>query len=207
MATIPILTLPIFFNNPALPTRTIYGFLDDFNRAVAATLGSTSREAKPWVNSLTTGITHGIDASGYAYFARDSGGAAQTVVEASAADGTLTATMVVKTTPGQAGLCFRWSTAQNYYTFSTLATGGGSYRINKVAANVTTAMATTTGVIPANGDVLKVVLAGNLITCYVNNVQVLQITDAHNNTATKHGFYNTEATTLARWDNASFVAA
>lgn len=207
MATIPIFTLPIFFNNPTLPTRTIYGFADDFNRAASTPLGSTSREAKPWSHSLATGITSGVDAAGRAYFARDSGGAAQAVVDANASDGTLVATLKVKTTPGQSGLCFRWSNAQNYYTFSTLATGGGAYRINKVEANATTAVASTTGVVPADGDVLKVVLAGTRITCYVNDVQVLQITDAHNRAATRHGLYNTEATTLARWDDISFTAA
>ncbi|MET4059936.1 hypothetical protein ABIB35_001481 [Arthrobacter sp. UYP6] len=207
MGTIPIFTLPIFFNNPTLPTRTIYGFMDDFGRASASNLGFTSREAKPWVSSLAAGITSGIDASGAAYFARDSGGAAQVVVDSKAPNGTLLATMKVKTAPGQAGVAFRWSNAQNYFTFSTLASGAGSYRINKVVANVTTVMATTTDVIPANGDVLKVVLAGDLITCYVNGVQILQLTDTHNRTATSHGLYNTEATTVARWDDVSFTAA
>lgn len=207
MATIPIFTLPIIFTRPNMPTRAVYGFADTFDRAAAPTLGRTSREDKPWEISLATGINAGIDASGAAFFARASGGPGQAVVDGNDADGTLTVTMKTKTTPGQAGLCFRWANAQNYLTFSTLASGTGYYRINRVVGNATTVLATTAGITPANGDKLKVVLNGDLITCYVNGVQVLQVTEPHNNTATKHGLYNTEDTTTARWENITFEAS
>lgn len=206
MATIPIFTLPVLFTLPNMLKRTIYGFEDTFNRPAAPSLGATSREAKPWENSLPTGVNSGIDASGAAFLAREIGGPVQSVVEANASDGALQVTMKTKTTPGQAGVVFRWANAQNYLAFSTLASGAGSYRLTKVVANATSVIASTTAVYPANGDVLEVVLDGPLITCFVNGVQVLQATDAHNETATKHGLYCTEAATTARWENISFTA-
>jgi hypothetical protein len=45
----------------------------------------------------------------------------------------------------------------------------------------------TFGTTPANNDTLKVVLSGNSITIFVNGVQQKTLTDAFNNTATKHG--------------------
>jgi hypothetical protein len=48
---------------------------------------------------------------------------------------------------------------------------------------------------PKTGDVLKVKFEGNVHTVYLNGVQAAQITDSHNQTATKCGFliYTTSA--------------
>lgn len=207
MATIPVFTLNTLFNNPSLPVRTVLGFIDSFDRPEESPLSVTSGEAKPWVHSLATGLTSGVDAWGRAYFRRVAGGAAQAVVEANTADGTLESSLSALAPSGLFGLAFRWSEPQNYFNFAANMAGAGYYRLNKVAGNVTTALATSVGVKPAPGDRLSVVLAGSSIRCYVNDVQLFSVSDAHNVGATRHGLYNTDTTTTARWEQISFTPA
>ncbi len=144
--------------NSTLPSRTIDGFSDDFNRTDGS-LGATSRESKPWTLSTTTAVTSGTD-SAKAYLCRTAGGPLQATADANVADGTLTTKLAVIGATGQCGLTFRWSTANDYWRFTSV--NKNLYRLEKVVAS--------------------------------------------NQTATKHGLYNSASDTVSRWEDISFAA-
>jgi hypothetical protein len=53
---------------------------------------------------------------------------------------------------------------------------------------------------PVNGDMLKAVLNGGSIKCYLNDTLAIEVTDDFNKTSTKHGL-GIATSTDARWDD------
>ena len=109
------------------------------------------------------------------------------VVESYASNATVTATLGAFTS-GQVGIAFRVATLANYWRFTRV--NSVLYRLEKIVASATTVAGEFSGKAPAVGDVLSVTLAGSSIVCKVNGASVITATDAHSQSATKHGFYN-----------------
>lgn len=93
-------------------------------------------------------------------------------------------------------IIFRSTDASNYMYFAREA--DNTYKVVRNQANVYTTILST-GITPANGDVIKVIVSGSLILCYVNGTFVGSVTETFNQTATKHGFYT--AGTTGRLDD------
>ncbi len=96
-------------------------------------------------------------------------------------------------------LAFRFSDAANLWYVEQQAT---SYKVYKRVAGVDTLMATHS-VTPLVGDIIKVSCEGNVIKLFRNGAGPhATITDAHNQTAIKHGF-GTASSLLATFDDFS----
>lgn len=94
-------------------------------------------------------------------------------------------------------LVFRFSDAANLWYVEQQA---ASYKVYKRVAGIDTLMATHT-VTPASGDTIKVSFEGTSIKLYRNGAGPhATITDAHNQTATKHGF-GTASSLTATFDD------
>lgn len=187
-----LMRIPGAYTDPTLP---VLGgddawFVDTFTRPDAATLGSTEgstpRPWSAWTQSGTpvTGVTGG---EGFAYRA-EGAGHTLAIVDATTPDGTLTLTMGTSATGAQVGPVFRATDVVNYYRLVNAQ--GVEYRLQKFVGGAVTLLGTATGVTPATGDVIQVVLNGPSITVRINGVQAITASDTHNQAATRHGFYN-----------------
>lgn len=108
----------------------------------------------------------------------------------------------IATQQGGAYVAFRAVNATNFLFFGN--NGGTAYKLYKLVANILTEVGSYAQA-PQNGDSIKITAIGNTITCYVNDIQLIQATIADLNTATKHGFCSYNATN-ARWDDFSVEA-
>lgn len=95
------------------------------------------------------------------------------------------------------GLVLRASDAANLWRFEAEAT---RFALYKRVANVNT-LAGTISLTPASGNVMKASLEGNQILLYINGTLQATITDAFNQTATKHGLIFHSTGTAARLDD------
>lgn len=156
---------------------------DRFNRADSAVSLGSAETGQSWVvNAGTWGIS-----SSQAYLVAATA-QATAVVNSGKSDASVEVTLVGT---GDAGLCWRSSDDNNNYVWSTIA----AY---KRVAGIYTQLASFSA--SASGDVLKVVLAGDVHTIYRNGLQIGQFTDAFNNTATSHGLRSNSDTTV-RFDD------
>lgn len=146
-------------------------FKDDFTRADSATtLGNG------WT---TLSGTWGISAN-QAYLATPSG-TDRAVRDFKLSDCVIQATFA--TTGNVQRLTFRHVDTQNELFVSADAT---QWTLNKRVANVLTTLGTYAA-LPANGDVVRVVLNGSSITVYINGTSRITATETFNQTATVHG--------------------
>lgn len=101
----------------------------------------------------------------------------------------VTAQVKVLTVLAPQGMALRIVDNVNY--IGVVNNANTTYVIFRVQANTATALATSTGVTPAAGDVLKAVLTGSTINVYLNAnaTPILTATETFNQTATKHGLY------------------
>ena len=169
------------------------GVTDSFNRADNASSLGTADTGQTWTALASTwGIS-----SNQAYNP-GAGANAPAVLDSGKSDCTIQVT--IATQAGDSGLSFRATDANNFFevTFSTT-----QYQVWKIVAGAFTNLASGT-ITGANGDVLKVVLSGSTIQIFQNGVQLgTNITDAFNQTATKHGLSQVSGSAGARWDNFS----
>lgn len=176
---------------PARPAPTI---ADGFNRADAATLGTASdgTSSRGWV-TVPGGGTLGVTQRAAAV--RDLAGKtwAAAVLGMGTADGTME---VVASGPNE-GLLFRVANDAGY---SFLWSGGNNvWRLTSFPASVEVARATVSTA-PTPGTRIRVALAGTRIRCYVDGVQVIDVTDTRHTGAT-HGIVSLNANSTHGLDN------
>jgi chitodextrinase len=167
---------------------------DSFNRVDSSTSLGVSDTGQTW--TALTG-TWGIS-SNQAYLAAGTGGIA--VIDSGKSDATIQVKNAVITATNMR-FVFRLTDSNNYYIVQTDT--GNVYKLYKNVAGTFTSLGTSTGITPANGDVLKVVTNGSSITVYVNGSQIITATDTFNQTATKHGIAHNALNPISRWDDFS----
>lgn len=182
-----VTVIPGTFTTPGLPTLGIKGFTDTFTRPDANTLGSTEgMPSKPWAtDGYGTNVTGIQDNEGFAY--PESAGHMLATVDAEASDGTFNVTMGSAPAAATVGPAFRATDLGNFYRFVNFQ--GVNYRLHKFVDTSLTLLGAAT-VTPAPGDEIEIVLSGSSIRVSVNGVEHINVTDAHNEAATRHGFYN-----------------
>lgn len=184
------IVVPGTFTAPGLPDLGILGFTDTFARADSDALGGTEKPKRPWLIWSAQPAVQAI-VNQEAMVARSGNtGPCAAVADARTADGTIEATLGF-ISGGQSGIVFRGASDGNYMRF---AQNGGLYRLYKMVGNSATALEDSTGVVPAVGHVLRVEFDGPQITCYVNGMQVISLSDDTHLDATYCGFYNAGTT-------------
>ena len=116
-------------------------------------------------------------------------GVNQNVVESGTSDGTISMTGRFQASgSGSIGLLFRYASKDSYWMLEWSGTTNQVKLYKKTAAD-TYSTITTTAMTPAAGQyyTMVVVLSGNSVKAYVNGTQTTNITDAYNNSSTKHG--------------------
>jgi hypothetical protein len=169
-----------------------YYFVDDFNRADANTLGTTSFGSKAWAIAAGTVAAPATAvwsiSSGKAYTS-NSQADATAVVTSNSADGTLEMTISTQSigsgSYGDSGLVSRYQDQDNFWLLYADRVAA-VYKVMKKSGGTFTTL-TTSAVPLANGDVLKTVMNGNVQTFYVNGVQIHTVTDSAFATSVKHG--------------------
>jgi hypothetical protein len=153
---------------------------DVFTRTSATTLGNADT-GQAWTVLGGTWGTNGNEAY-VVTNAADSENAA--VIDSAHSDCSVEVTFPVIQKGGTGSrLIFRATDTSNYWMIQAES---GSYHLWYKSGGYNDRG--TFGATPANNDTLKVVLSGNSITIFVNGTQQKTLTDAFNNTATKHGF-------------------
>lgn len=202
----PDFILNTTFTVPGLVTDPPPGFSDNFNRANAATLGSTSGESRPWQVGATTGTPTWSIVSDQAMLTASATGNAVAWVEAYLADGTLQVTVPTAGAAHGAGVVFRVTDGINYYYLARATSADFHYALWKRVAGTATQIGATSTVTITSGDVIQVVLAGSSIVVKVNGTTLFTVTDTTFLTATKHGLYATGSTALdVVFDSVSFA--
>lgn len=141
--------------------------VDTFNRADAATLGTTSDSNATWTQvSGTVGIT-GNQAAQKTF--GGSKGTALAVIAAGSADGDAQVTIATNDTSSDNGLVFRVSDGDNFFYLS--GRGGSSGGLWKYSGGTTFTHLITMAAL-ANGDVIKVTCSGSTIHVYLNGAEV-----------------------------------
>jgi hypothetical protein len=167
---------------------------DGFDRADNTALLGTAPSGQAWL-LLGTNAVAGI-LSNKGYFVSGTG-----PLYAYIDSGVATCISEVKlaTVATGARLLFRMTDASNLWFLEAQAS---SYKIIKRVAGVETVMGTHS-VTPASGDVVKVSCEDNVIKFYLNGAgPFITVTDAFNQTATKHGWGTASALT-PRFDDFS----
>lgn len=171
---------------------------DDFNRPNSSSLGSTPVGALVWESG---GIGDWAISSGALVVANVNPATYGTwcVVDTGEPDGTVSL-RILDASVG-AGIALR-SEAPNSRNTLSFAAAGANYKLYADLDTVT--IATSSGVTPADGDVLTVVLAGAGITCKVNGATVITATHSVGQTRTHHGAVITQIGTAAAFDDFSW---
>lgn len=178
---------------------------DDFNRADDASSLGTSSSGHLWVVPGASG-TWGIS-SNLAYLPSPQNRSV-CYIEANDADVTVEVSLFTSTaanTIARQGLMFRLTDNANYLYLYFI--NNSTLRCYKLVAGGETLLFTTTQT-ATNGDILKVVTAGDQIEIYHNNNLETTITESHNQTATKHGLFwenGGASSTIARWEDFSIA--
>lgn len=189
----------------ALPTQTLLS-ADTFNRANnASTMGTTDgagiKDALTWAysNRSSGSSTWGI-ASNRAV-PETTGKITYATTNLTVSDADISVTRPSFATNND-GLVFRYVDTNNYWDFTDSA-ADGKYLVNKLVANSSTSFAGSMTSRPtvSAGDVMRVVVAGSTIACFVNGVRIASIVDSDLSTATRYGLTNGPLNTLATFDN------
>ena len=187
------IVVPGIFTAPGLPDLDIKGFTDTFDRPDSTDIGYTEKPARRWQtdagsSDTVTGVRNN---EGYAAQTKLSGHCL-VFADARLSDGQLTVTMGNTAAAAQHGAIFRAASINDYWRLVNAQ--NVEYRLQKFIGGSVTVMGTGSTK-PAPGDKLRIVLDGPTITCYINGVQQMQVTDSHNQNLTTHGFYNNNDTT------------
>lgn len=118
-----------------------------------------------------------------------------TVVESGLAD--CEVTVVNKTVSTENRLAFRCVDPDNHYHVKVQP---GKYELRKVVGGTMTSLGNYTYT-AVDGDIINVVLNGQSITVFINDVQAMTVNDSSFLTATKHGLGTYGNVTLERYDN------
>lgn len=165
----------VLVSTPTLVLRHTFTGADD-----AASPGNADTGQSP---TVLGGSTWGRQ-SNQCYMVADGASNKNGVVyDAGISDGTANLTIPVKQNGGR--FLFRATTTDNGFFIDTEAS---NYRLYRLQAGAFNDLGASTGVTPANGDVLSIALLGSSITLLVNGVVRLgPVTDSFNQTATKYG--------------------
>lgn len=201
------IVLNTYFNNPKLPVVPLPGFVDDFNRPAADTLGETL-DGKAWSlhsysNSHAVWGTYGDGTAGmkssgpYFHLA---------VADALVANGTLRATVsaIDETAENnRAGLAVRATDANNYISIAAIDPTNDRLAIQKridgSVSNVATAEQSL-----APGDQLAVNLRGSSVEVILNGATILSAAIPEFTDVSNHGFYAFTGSAIT-WDHVEFV--
>lgn len=199
------IVIPGTFTTPGLPDLGKLGFSDTFSRPNADTLGYTEEPRRPWGALPGSSPSVQVIRAGQAGIAQESGSGHCTVgADAGTPDGTLECTIsTIGVASSQQGLMFRGTSYNSFWRFARNSIA--QYELRKHVDGAVTTLHVTTGITPSEGDVLRVVLDGPSISCFINGQHIHDASDDFNVDATIHGFYN-NATTDNRFDNVSFTA-
>lgn len=180
------------FNNTLLPTIPVIGFFDNFNRADGP-VGVTSGEAKTWQAIAIAGTPGAFGLNVVSNTAQVTGtsGSNLTVVDALAADGTITARFTALSTDGGCRIAARSVDYNNTILYHVNNTAGAeTVKVEKRVAGVSTTLGTSAAQGSLVNRNIQLVLAGNQVTAKVDGVTVLgpyTVTDLTGNT--KHGLF------------------
>lgn len=170
---------------------------DNFNRPDALTLGS-AKTGQPWVVSAGD---YGIK-NNMLYLAENSEVEPLCYIDAGVSDCAVSAKFYGG--PGYVsgnsatGINFRISDKANLLRFYP---DNLHFRIGRFEAGSLSVMGNNSTIAPANGQILRVVIKGTSIKCYVDDKLVFDITSSFNTTATKHGLYIRDKTRIAQWSS------
>lgn len=177
--------------------------VDDFNRPNGP-MGATSFKSHPWSQSAGAGFS--ISDNMMKLLTIPTTSQAYAWIDEPHTDGVLTATLAISGGGNNKGLYFRGQADGAGYAFHG---SGGTYTLKaRSAAGALTDLAAST-IQTRAGDVLSVTMRGANITCYVNGVQALSVTNSLY-TGTRKGFWafanggNSDA--LVSFDDFSWVA-
>jgi len=150
---------------------------DSFNRTDNTTTLGKADSGQTWE---TWSGTWGI-ASNQAYISSGTSNS-KVAIESGSSDCVIT----LKNSLQSAGnrILFRGVETNNHYQFQTESS---QFRIYKNEGGVSTMLGSNSTIIPSSGDILKVVLSGSSIKCFVNDNLVFDISNTFNQTSTKHG--------------------
>lgn len=164
---------------------------DSFDRADSALSLGVADTGQTWtaVNG-TWGISNN-----QAYVATNSGARNIAVLASGSADGIIE--VKFSEIALYCGLCFRVTDVNNLLRF-TMASAT-TYQLRRIAANVQTDIAVPL-ITPTKGDVLKVILRGANIKCYVNGHLCVNVTDTFNSMVENHGIFAYNSV-VPRFDN------
>lgn len=187
-------------SQPTGPTPEYFAFSDDFNRS-NGTAGNTAVGNLPWTyqdTAPTGGMA--IDANRMRLIGASS--VTSAVVDAGVSNGWLIVTLAV-TDVGNTGVVFRSVDAGNQFRLSRAGSSDKRYTLTRRVGGASTTVVTLTTQI-ADGDQVRVVLNGSIITLFINDIQEWAGSDSTHLNATKHGVYN-GANSLLMYDNVSFT--
>lgn len=174
---------------------------DNFNRTdtPSGPLGTPSDGGSDWVQSGTThwGIETNIGRSFTAATPK------WAYLECGSADGDWQATLQSAGGTSDNGLLLRFSDSSNYFRLYTIS---NFCHLDKIVAGSATNVASNDTFTFSAGDVVKVTMSGNNFTVFVNGVSKISTSSTFNNTATKHGLYNSSSGAV-KWDDVSFTGA
>lgn len=191
-------TLVLLGAGPGAPGPGVTTYISDsFNRADSAVSLGSADIGGAW--TATTG-TWGIS-SNKGYLVTDAG---QDVAQIDSGVANCTIRCLYSTVGANSQrLVFRFTDASN---FLICQTEGTAYKVYKYVAGGFTQLGTYS-VTPADGDQIMVVLNGSNIDFYLNGTLRISVSDAFNNTATRHGLGGANNTGAARWEDYSVKSA
>jgi hypothetical protein len=185
-------------DNGASPNPTPSPTVNDtFTRAnTAGPTPGTADTGQVWVSE--GGGSWGIDTNRL-YRSSADNAENNVVIESSIADGMVESTLTVFAGGSQNyGVVVRETDFANFILLNF--NDGEGLRFYKKVGGVYVAISSPVAYSPASGDLWKVVLNGSSIKGYINGVLKLSITDAFNQTATRHGQRGFTVGT-SRWDD------
>lgn len=116
-------------------------------------------------------------------------------VSTGVADCTVSTTIATANGATIAGLCLRATDGGNCYVVEVQKGAAEPARIYKLVSGTATAIATSAADVEfAVGDVIKATVSGSTITVYLNDVQIVAVTDTTYPTQTLHGLYTVAPT-------------
>lgn len=170
-------------------------YADTFARADTTSGFGVSSGGAPWANDASCKIV-----SGKATPTGTSANAWYPYMVTSSPNGTAQAT---KNDGSDSGITFRYVDANNYWRAYlwgiALIVNGSSAAPGNVYSWGTPP--------PANGSVMKIVLAGSTISCYIDNTLSATITNSTFSTSVNHGLYLTASGGAGQMSNWSFIPA
>jgi hypothetical protein len=177
--------------------------LDTFTRANSTSLGTTETGAYAWTTPYPAGWVisgNGLVASATA----TTGSQNDCLVNDGQANGTFSLTRASNSS--SSGLVFRIS-ADGTTGYLVYRSGSNYLLAKRTSAAAYTTLATSAGITPNVGDVIKVIANGSSIKAYVNGVLAADVTDA-SYTGTRHGAWTNSnvASSFDSWSHTDKIS-